>query len=810
MPGCVGRVTLRAMETTPPPHDRCPACGTWLPATAPPPACPRCALPLTGPVAEELRATDRALLRLDSERGRLLVRRGELLALLRPPQPPAPRGGRPGAAWGRGPGAPGGAAPRREASPHAVQNLLLALGGVLLAVAATAFTVISWGHLGIGGRAAVLAALTLAATGAPALLLRRGLTATAEVVACLGLVLLLLDAYALHRVALSGTDGLRYAAVSLAVVTALWAGYGKALGRLALPAPFAVLIGQLPLPLWASATESAYGVTSALLVTAALDAVAALRSGGRGTRITAACAGTAVGAAGLLTAGGLSFSAADAGAALRAGALLLGAAAVALAVALRRTVPAAVAGTLSGGVALTVVGAVGGLARTAVPGGWVVPGYLVCAALVLGFAAFAVPVRLRPVAAGLGAGAAAVHALALLWALPSLAVGVLRPDAWEGRYGAVVVAGVFAAELAAAARLHRGTAYGPVAACGALVSAALAVCVPGPLPLRLVVVAALLALSARALARALAWTALAAACGLAATAVAWVHPERTATLTVLAVLLACFGALYAAAARTRAVTAAATVVCAAGLAWIGLPAHAAAFTLLAIAAAAQSAALRAPGRPFEDPGHAAALLGVVLVADDPALLALALALTGVLTAAVAALRADRRWLGYVATCLLTAASWVRLAASGVGAPEAYTLPVTVAALALGALRRRRDPAFSSWAAYAPGLAATLLPSLAAAWGDPGWGRPLCLGAASLTVLLLGARHRLAAPLLLGSAVLALDALHELAPYLAQALGAVPRWVPLALAGVLLLGIGATYERRLRDVRRVREALGRLR
>ncbi|WP_431960561.1 SCO7613 C-terminal domain-containing membrane protein [Actinacidiphila sp. bgisy160] len=785
------------MDTTPPPHDRCPACGAYLPAT-PPPACPRCALPLLGPVAEELRETDRALLRLDAERGRLIARRGQLLAQLRPPYPPAP--------WGTRPAPPRGGPPRRETSPRAVQNLLLALGGVLLAVAAIAFTVISWGHLGIGGRAAVLGALTLAATGVPSLLLRRALTATAEVVACLGLVLLLLDAYALHRVVFSGTDGLRYAAVSLAVVTALWAGYGKALGRLVLPVPFAVAIGQLPLALWASAAQSAYGLATALLVTAALDAAAALLTAGRGTRITAAVAGTALGTAGLLTAGGLSLSAGDTGAALRAGALLLGAAAVALAVALRPAVPAAVSGILSGVVALAVVGAAGGLVRAGVPGDWVVPEYLVCAAVVLGAAALAVPARLRPVAAGLAAGAATVHALALLWALPSLVVGVLTPDAWDGAYGAVAVAGLLAAELAAAARLHRGTPYGPVAASGALVSAALAVCVPGPLPVRLVVVAALLALSARALT----WTALATACGLAATAVAWAHPQRTTTLIVLAVLTACLGALYAVASHTRVVSAAAVVACAAGLAWTGLPAHAAAFTLLAIAAAAQAAALRTPGRFFEHPGHAAALLGVVLVADDRALLALALALAGVLAAAVAALRADRRWLGYVATCLMVAAGWVRLAASDVHVPEAYTLPVTVAALGVGALRRRRDSAFSSWAAYAPGLSATLLPSLAAAWGDPGWVRPLFLGAASLAVMLLGARHRLAAPLLLGSGVLALDALHELAPYIAQALGALPRWVPLALAGVLLLAVGATYEHRLRDVRRVRDALGRLR
>jgi hypothetical protein len=609
-------------------------------------------------------------------------------------------------------------------------------------------------------------------------------------------------------VALDGTDGLRYAAVSLAVVGAVWAGYGKALPRLVLPVPSAVVIGQLPLALWASAAESTYGLATALLVTAALDAVLALFPGGRGTRITAAVAGSAVGPMGLLVAGGLSLTADGLGAALRAGALLLGAAVVAVAVALRRAVAPAAAGILAGVAALAVVGAAGGVVRVGVPGEWIVPGYLVCATAVLGTAVLAVPARLRPVAAGSAAGAGAVHVLALLWALPSLTVGIVAPGAWEGPYSAVAVAGLLTVVLGAAARRRRGSAYGRVAASGTAVLGAVAVCVPGPLPVRLVVVAALLALSAVAVT--LTWTALVSACGLAVTAVGWAYPERSTTLTVLTVLLACFGALFAVASRSRVVSATAVVACAAGIAWTGLPAHTAAFTVLAIAAAAEAAASRAPGRPFEYPGHAAALLAICLVADDPALLALALAVAGVLAAGVAALRADRRWMGYVATFLMIAASWVRLVASDVHTPEAYTLPVTAAALTIGALRRRRDPSFSSWAAYAPGLSATLLPSLAAAWGDPGWVRPLSLGTAALAVMLLGARHRLAAPLLLGAGVLTLDALHELAPYIAQALGAVPRWVPLALAGVLLLALGATYERRLRDVRRLRDALGRLR
>jgi hypothetical protein len=190
------------------------------------------------------------------------------------------------------------------------------------------------------------------------------------------------------------------------------------------------------------------------------------------------------------------------------------------------------------------------------------------------------------------------------------------------------------------------------------------------------------------------------------------------------------------------------------------------------------------------------------------MLALVLALCGVIAAGTA-LRAGRRPVGYAATALFVLASWVRLAAWDVGTPEAYTLPVTVPALLVGVLRRRRDPQASSWTAYGPGLAATLLPSLVAAWTDPQWTRPLLLGGAALLVTLLGARHHLRAPLVLGGSVLALVTLHELAPYVVQVTGALPRWAPPALAGLLLLALGATYEQRIRDVRRVREVLGRM-
>jgi hypothetical protein len=153
------------------------------------------------------------------------------------------------------------------------------------------------------------------------------------------------------------------------------------------------------------------------------------------------------------------------------------------------------------------------------------------------------------------------------------------------------------------------------------------------------------------------------------------------------------------------------------------------------------------------------------------------------------------------------AGWIAASAAGVEAPEAYTLPVTVALLALGLHRRRSDRTLSSWPAYGLGLAVTALPSLAAATSSGL--RPLLLGAAALLTVLAGARARLQAPLALGTGTLLVLAVDQLGPALLQASADLPRWLPLALGGVVLLVLGSTYERRLAEVRRARDAFGRL-
>ncbi|MFF0486091.1 SCO7613 C-terminal domain-containing membrane protein [Streptomyces sp. NPDC004435] len=804
------------------------------------------------PPVEELRLVDVELARLDARRAELLARRAWLLGVVHSPA------GRAAAPFG------GGAAPA-ETSPRGAQNVLLTLGGTLLAIAALAFTLVSWGSMGIAGRSAVLLAVTSAALAAPAVLLRRGLGSTAEAVGALGLVLTVLDAYALHRVALPGTDGAGYAAVAAAVLAGVWAGYGGLLRGLRLPFPAAVAAAQLPLPLGALAAGAGPAVVAwAAVLTVAADLVGPVRRAGLAVRVTAGASAGVLGAWALLT--GAWFSATDpwTGAPLLAGcaALCLYAAGAA-----RPAAPAlaAVAG-------LAGVAAAGGPARAALAAEWAVPVYVVCglavAALWRPLPAVRIPDGVR---AGFGFAGGGVAALGVVWALPPVLGGVLGPadrsaGVWSGAHAEPLLAGYPATAaavllLAALAAGATGRLWGRWG--GTVLGWALLMALPVVLELsyaaglavRLLATGAALALAVRPAlaARGLperaaapqsaaerpegfwgaswpagavaapvepgalfAWTGLVAGAASAGSALLLALDVRAATFVVLGVLLGLFAAaavLGAGAVREAAagsgVLAAAGLV-GAGAAAAGLAPSTAGLALLLVPAGAAALAARFRSAAVEVTGVAVGVTALALTASRPAVLAAALAAAGLVAAGTALRPERRRAASCVAGALFLGAAWVRLAVWGVTVPEAYTLPVTVPALVVGLLRRRRDPAVSSWVAYGPGLAATLLPSLAAVWAAPSGARPLLLGAGALVVTLLGARFRLQAPLLLGGTVLALVGLHELAPYAVRLVGALPRWLPPAAAGLLLLAVGATYERRLREARLLRERLARMR
>ncbi|MET9802090.1 hypothetical protein [Streptomyces sp. NPDC006368] len=773
------------------------------------------------PPAQELALLERELAQLDARRTQLLARRAWLLGVLHPPVPSAP--------------APFARKSPVEATPRSAQNVLLTLGGLLLAVAAVAFTLVSWGHLGIGGRAAVLGAVTAGTLAAPVALLRRGLVSTAESVASVGLVLMVLDAYALHRAVLPETDGVGYAAVASGALAALWAVYGLGVGdRLRVPLPVAVVAGQLPLLLGALAVDAgALGSAWAVLVTAGADAALAMWARPSVAVRRVACVGAWVtGAWAVLAGGGLSVVEGGAGPAV----LLSAAAGLALWAAWRA--PALAMAAACGAVAgLAAVAGAGGLLREALPQGWTVPGYLLSAVVVAAVAVRggAVP---RGVRWGLLGASAAVQGLSVAWAVPPLVVELARPGhgvEWPTPVVLLTVAATLAVPRSTVARGGvPALAWAAAVSCGAALSLPYAV----TSAVQLVLTGALLAVAVRP--APLTWRlpsraeagevlgAAALACALvSAGSVAWAaRAGGVATLVVLGVLTALFAGA-ALVARTPARASRTVAACVAVVAVVaatgfvgaaadltGLSAPGAALALLAVPVATASVGARLRRHPVALPvevaGGAAALVAVGLAAAHPAHLALVLALCGVVAAATAVRPERRPVAGYAAAALFVAATWVRLAASGVAVPEAYTLPVTVPALVVGVVRGRRDPEVSSWTAYGPGLGATLVPSLAAAWGDQDWPRPLLLGAAALAVTVAGARLRLQAPLVLGGAALGLVGLHELAPYVVQVVGVLPRWLPPALAGLLLLALGATYEQRLRDARRLRDSVGRMR
>lgn len=806
------------------------------------------------PPAEELRLLDTELRQLDARRALLLARRAWLVAALQPPAAPqAPR--TPQAAPAR----------RPETTAPGVQNVLLLLGGILLTVAAVAFTVVSWGHLGIAGRALVLGAVTLAALGAPVPLLRRGLRSTAESVAGLGLALTVLDAYALHEVALPDTDGLGYAAVASAVLATVWAAYGLALGAphrpagqpadasdagqqpatagvrlpLRLPLPTAVATAQLPLLLWAAAAGAgAHALTAALLVTAAFDTLVALRVPVKSVRVVAAVGAYGMGGWGTFAAGWLSWTASGPSAAARAAALLLLAAATAFAAAWHAPKPGVATGIALAGGLITVVG-LGGVLRSSLPDDWTVPGYLACGVALL--AVVRTPLA-EPLRRGLAWASGCVQAVAVVWALPLVGITLLGPVGWAERAWsgspatardavtldvpwpphaamAPLVLALVAGVLVVAVRASEWRQQ--ALPCALTLSWATVLVLPAALELPYVVgllTQGLTTVAALACARPAQprtpplLLALLSSLGLAFLSLA----SEGATLTVLASLTVLFAAAawrpgLGPAAAPASVAYATALACAVGASFDWQPQQTALLVLVVPVGAALLAA-RLGGSsmtvPVEVTGAAAALTAIALTVADLPMLALVLSLCGVIAAGTA-IREDRRSVGYAAAALFVLATWVRLAAWNVGSPEAYTLPVTLPALLVGAVRRRKDMAVSSWAAYGPGLSVTLAPSLFTAWGDTHWLRPLLLGAAALLVVLVGARHRLQAPLVVGGTVLVLDALHELAPYLVQVVDALPRWVPPALAGLLLLALGATYEQRMRDARRVREVLGRM-
>lgn len=714
-----------------------------------------------------------------------------------------------------------------------VPKILLGLGAFCLLVAAVIFLAVSWSALGVGGRTAVLGAFTLTAGVAALLLHRTGLRIAGESLIVVALGMLALDVYGAGAAGWlgDGSDGAVSLAAGLTVaVASVLVSFLRPGGQPRLVAP--QVIAGIGLTV---AYAGAVDVTDHRLVAGHLLSLLAI-----GAVLVGRAAGLvplqwSVAAAGALAWFG-SASIATTDALLdpdlhqlwsdgSGWSLLVTAVAMLVPGLVVRQQQLALAGASCAAMVVTVVltlpsvdtdAATFGLVALGVTAAWVV-GLVVLPRVVR-------PIAVAPSAAGslILAGLAVVTGAVALarWAddvrpfartldvvvggpdpvteplllVPSLLVplaflALVATDrsrsallAWA-RVGAVV-AGL---EVAATLTSYEVQLAAPVAVLVLVAIGSAAVRVTGFATVAVLVVgaAALAAVPSAPLAALVAGTG-------AALAIALGTLGRTADGTVAGRL---------AAAPLLGLAVAATVhATGGGLVWVAVP------VLLAVGVLA----VALPRPEVEVPAGLVALValpGSLDVATDPGgLAALWLAVAGFVACASALVNESRRNAVWGGAVLLLLASWVRLADLDVREPEAYTLPLAVALLALGGWRMQRSPSVGTAEALLPGLLLGTVPSLLWVVGDPVSLRALALGGACLALTITGAALRWSAPLVVGATVGAAIVVRELGPYA----GDVPKWVWIGLAGALLTVVGITWERRLLEVRKAVGFLGRLR
>jgi hypothetical protein len=222
--------------------------------------------------------------------------------------------------------------------------------------------------------------------------------------------------------------------------------------------------------------------------------------------------------------------------------------------------------------------------------------------------------------------------------------------------------------------------------------------------------------------------------------------------------------------------------------------------LLALLAAAgfAVATLRA-GRPEEwSAAASAAVAGLAAGATSGSVEAwgqvgLQLGVVGVAAGAYA-IAASRRWVGVLAVADLVAATWIAVGGAGIETPEAYTLPAALGLLVV-ALPQLRAGA-SSWAAEGAAAGVAVVPSALVVVAEPTALRLVLVVAAAALLTVAGTVLHRQAPFVIGAGVLLAVAVGRLGPYAPL----LPRWVTLGTAGLLLLVVGATYERRRQQAR----------
>ncbi|MPZ61977.1 MAG: hypothetical protein GEU93_11915 [Propionibacteriales bacterium] len=781
--------------------------------------CADCGLDLTAPLTLELFRT--------------LQHADHLLERLRTPEPestPA-RAREPEAAPDAGPVPPVVEPPARPRRQWTVPTVLLTLGGLCLAVAALVFLAVAWGLLGVGGRTAVLLAVTAAAGVGTVLSARRGLLVAAETLGALTGLFAALDLAGAVAAGWFGDPSVPMAMLAGGLVLAA-AGFG-----------FALALG-------AGTGRLLYAPQVWAAIAADLAALGALIEFGR----PAATFTVVVFASGIT--GGLAFWTGQrvlgVDLAGLAGLGWLGLAALGLVrtlenlpdVVLTDVLPLAIAAVLAGAVVpasplprpLRIVAGVvavwmAALAASAWSLATVNHSAVVIVAVVVAAAGVAVGARgiglevCRMVALTGTAGLILVAGLWLAVLAVSIGSGVedalsaAAPDDWLRRFdrigdsdpdlprpwtvplAAAGAAGSWFARRRRLARVPVATYAAGAVAVGAPVVLGYVDLLVVAAGLALVVAGAEVVAATQSVRRASHWLAAGVAWVVAAV-IATYHPGPGLAVTGCAAVVASLVIRLGSATERLTAAAVAPPLTAGAVGYLGgildVSGHrTAAAAIGAVLLLALSARLLGWAREAVSQTASRAVLYVATLltagvatagAETSGWLAAYLSLTAA-GAAVAGIADRSRPVGAVASALGLAALWVRLDDTGVETAEAYTLPLAATVLAFGAWVLWRDSSARTAPTLGPGLSLALAPSLVLAVAEPITLRALLVAAACLALFALGAALRWHAPLVIGALAGAVLVAAELFPYH----DAVPRWVLLSAIGVGLLAAGIRWE-----------------
>lgn len=207
----------------------------------------------------------------------------------------------------------------------------------------------------------------------------------------------------------------------------------------------------------------------------------------------------------------------------------------------------------------------------------------------------------------------------------------------------------------------------------------------------------------------------------------------------------------------------------------------------------------------EASAYAGGVMGLVLAIRSPLHLAIFLAAWGA-ALGIAAARAQRPHL-YRSILLWTAAAhqlaawclFISVTTSNVP-PETYTLGVAVVAMLTGWIELRWNPELSSWVTYGVALTAALGPSLALSIAaDHASIRDLLLLAGAAAVTIGGSLRRQQAPTIIGGIALLGTLGNNIARY--SPTGSLVAL--MAIVAAVLISIGANYEKRRRNIDKMR-------